>query len=446
MSFACPGVSHIGGKMPNLNYFLKLNLNEQTIPYSLNLPITTIGCSTEAQISLPYGKIDSRHCRIEKRNNKDYMIRDLRSSTGTYVNGARIIEALLNPGDRIKISDFLFEFTNDEVSYQVKPPSRVLKNFFKSSNPKWKQILESIPNMARSPYPVLILGPSGTGKELTAQAIHENSDRAEGPFICVNCCALAENLIESELFGHTKGSFTGAISERKGAFETARGGTLFLDEIGDLSYNLQAKLLRALENREIRAVGSDRVIKTDVRVISATHQNLFEKLSANTFRSDLFYRINVITITTPSLFDRMEDFEDIFFNLCKEARVRFTFDAVRLLKSHNWPGNIRELKNVVSRASALYGKRAIEESMIHGLIDFNSKDSKTFPETSLIMSKKANLVKEMEKNMILTRLRANKGNQRKTAIELGIPKSTLNDRVREYKKDLEKFKESIDES
>lgn len=430
--------------MPNVNYFLKLNVKNQIIPYSLSQPITTIGCSSEANISLPYGKIDSRHCRIEKRTNREFTIRDLRSSSGTFVNGTRIIEALLNPGDKIKVNDFNFEFTNDEQPAPKPILTYHLENFFKTKNLKWKQTLDAIPNMARSLYPVLILGPSGTGKELAAQAIHKNSTNSDGPFVSVNCSALAENLIESELFGHTKGSFTGAISDRKGAFETARGGSLFLDEIGDLSYNLQAKLLRALENREVRPVGSDMVIKTDVRVISATHQNLFEKMNANNFRSDLFYRLNVISITTPSLFDRMEDFDDIFFNLCKEVRVRFSYKAMRLLKSHNWPGNIRELKNVVSRASALYGKTTIEENMVHTLIDLNTHDPHNFNEISLVMKKRSNLIKEMEKSMILSRLHANKGNQRRTACELGMPKSTLNDRIKEYKKDIDKV-EKMDE-
>ncbi len=431
--------------MSKVNYFLKLYCNEQIIPYSLNSPLTIIGCSTDANIPLPYGKTDPRHCRIEKKDDEHYTIRDLRSSSGTFVNGTRIIEALLTPGDKIEISDFQFEFTTDEQeSTANKAFPSTLKSFFKTNNSKWSKILETIPKMAQSSYPVLILGPSGSGKELTAQAIHSNSERADGPFICVNCSALAESLIESELFGHTKGSFTGAISDRKGAFETARGGTLFLDEIGDLSYNLQAKLLRALENREIRAVGSDKVIKTDVRVISATHQNLFDKIKGNSFRSDLFYRINVITITTPSLRERMEDFEDIFYSICKEKKIRFSFSAIKLLKSHNWPGNIRELKNVVSRASALYGSQTINETMVHNLIDFNFNDPQSFPETSLILSKKENLVKEMEKNMILTRLRQNRGNQRKTAIDLGMPKSTLNDRIKGYKKELGQLERSLE--
>lgn len=430
--------------MSEVNYFLNLHLNNEITPYLLNLPITTIGCSAEANISLPYGKVDARHFRIERRGPMEFFIRDLRSSSGIFVNGVRVMEAQLKPNDKIKVGEFQFEFTSDEKVLVTRAPVRQLQIFFKSKNMIWKQVLEAIPNMARSSYPILIHGPSGTGKELTAQAIHENSMRFEGPYVCVNCSALAENLIESELFGHVKGSFTGAISDRKGAFETARGGTLFLDEIGDLPYNLQAKLLRALENKEIRAVGSDKVVRTDVRIVSASHQNLFEKIKSNQFRSDLFYRLNVITINTPSLNQRMEDFDDIFFNLCREIRVKFSYKAMKLLKSHSWPGNIRELKNVVSRASALYGNQTIDEKMILNLVDFNSGDLRNYPETSLILNKKANLVKEMEKSMILDRLRANKGNQRKTAYDLGMPRSTLNDRVREYKNELELFEKSME--
>lgn len=430
--------------MPNVNYFLKLNIKDQIVPYSLTQPMTTIGCAAEANISLPYGKIDPRHCRIEKRTNKHFTIRDLRSSSGTFVNGTRIVEALLHPGDKIKVNDFNFEFTNDEQPGPKPISSQQLESFFKTKNVKWKQTLESLPNLSRSPYPVLILGPSGTGKELAAQAIHKNSDLAEGPFVSVNCSALAENLIESELFGHTKGSFTGAISDRKGAFETARRGTLFLDEIGDLPYNLQAKLLRALENREVRPVGSDTVIKTEVRIISATHQNLFDKMKYNSFRSDLFYRLNVITLTTPALYDRMEDFDDIFYALCREIRVRFSFSAIQLLKNHTWPGNIRELKNVISRASALYGKKTIEGNMINTLIDLNTSDPNSFHDAALFIKKRSNLIKEMEKSMILSRLHANKGNQRRTASELGMPKSTLNDRIREYKKEIPSLQKDLE--
>lgn len=416
------------------NYYLKHFLKDQTIPYALISPITTLGTSPEASITLSPHSMDERHCRIERLEDSRFIIRDLRSSSGTFVNGTRIIEAILQVGDKIKINNLHFQFVSDETLSETQ-----MSRYFKTKNPKWKVQLEAIPGLARSPFPVLILGPSGSGKEITAQAIHEHSIRAAGPFITVNCSALAENLIESELFGHIKGSFTGAINDRKGAFETARGGTLFLDEIGDLPYSLQAKLLRALENNEIRPVGSDRTIRTDVRIIAATHQNLNYKILNKNFRSDLYYRLNVITIQTPSLIERIEDFEDILFSLCRENKVRFSFSAIQYLKKHTWPGNIRELKNIVSRAAALYSGETIDETLAKEFIisDQSSIDiSSTF--TPSIYGR-TNLIKEMEKQLIINRLMLNKGNQRRTAKDLGMPKSTLHDRIKLYKLDLKKL-------
>ncbi len=427
--------------MSAINYFLKLNQNDQSIPYALISPLITIGTAPEVTITLPRGSSDERHCRIERRENSQFVIRDLRSSTGTFVNDTRILEAFLLPGDKIRLNETVFEFTTDQL-VQKNEPTPLLK----SRNPQWKERLEAIPSLARTAFPVLVLGPSGSGKELIAKALHEHSNRAHGPFVSVNCSALSENLIESELFGHIKGSFTGALNDRKGAFETARGGTLFLDEIGDLPYSLQAKLLRALENNEIRSVGSDKTIKTDVRIVAATHQNLHQKIADKSFRADLFYRLNVITLQTPALADRMEDFEDIFFNLCREARTKFSFQAIQTLKNHRWPGNIRELKNVVSRAAATFPGQTIDEHLVKGLIDQTPTspfDAISNEDLIPVLSGKTNVVKEMERQLILTRLIANKGNQRRTANDLGMPKSTLHDRIKSYKIDLAKLEAEL---
>lgn len=422
------------------NFFLKLFHKDQIHLYSLKLPSITIGTASETTITLPPNSADDRHCRIERRENDLFIIRDLRSTTGTFVNNTRILEAILKCGDKIKINDLYLEFKSDTTIHKDK-----FEHFFKSKNLKWKQQLDSLPVLARTSFPVLILGPSGSGKELTALAIHENSHQSEGPFIIVNCSALAENLIESELFGHTKGSFTGAISDRKGAFESARGGTLFLDEIGDLPYNLQAKLLRALENHEIRPVGADRVVKTDVRIIAATHQNLQFKILSKSFRSDLYYRLNVITLQTPSLLERMEDFEDILFKMARDHRVKFSFAAIQKLKTYRWPGNIRELKNVVSRAAAFYSSSTINENNIQELIltDYTSVGL-PFPIENASFGK-TNVIKEVEKQMIINRLILNRGNQRKTAKDLGMPKSTLHDRLKTYKIDYVSIQKEYEE-
>lgn len=404
--------------------FLKFfDENARTLPVG---DFVTIGKDTQCQIILAGENVSDRHARIEKKDT-GYLIRDLRSQTGTFVNDARVIEAYLQAGDCIRIG---------HVEILVTSQAPLSKTFpLSSRNEVWNEELLNLGNVSKSEFPVLILGPSGTGKDVIAQTLHECSNRSSGVFVSVNCSALSETLIESELFGHIKGSFTGAISDRKGAFESARGGTLFLDEIGDLSYSLQAKLLRALENNEIRPVGADRNVKTDVRIIAATHQNLAQKIREGAFRADLYFRLNVITIAPPALSLRMEDFDGLLYSFAKKLRVRFSFNAIQRLKKHSWPGNIRELKNLVSRAAALYPQQSIEESHVEKLLDRTLLDSP--------MDLPANdipVIKEIEKQMIIKRLSVNHGNQRRTAQDLGMPKSTLHDRLKYYNIDVTNFK------
>ncbi|OFZ30386.1 MAG: transcriptional regulator [Bdellovibrionales bacterium RIFCSPHIGHO2_01_FULL_40_29] len=377
---------------------------------------------------------NDRHARLENRDGV-ILLKDLRSTSGTFVNGAQILEAILKDGDLISIgqSDFVIH------------DSKIVKKDFSltSKCDHWNQQLETLNSVGQSKYPVLLLGPSGTGKDVIAHALHDVSPFSEAPFVSVNCSALTETLVESELFGHIKGSFTGAIADRKGAFESARGGTLFLDEIGDLTYGLQAKLLRALENNEIRPVGSDRSVKTDVRIIAATHQNLYHKIREGSFRSDLFYRLNVITVETPALKERLEDFDELLYSFARQMKVRFSFNAIQALKKHDWPGNIRELRNVVARASALFPKKYIEENHIDILL--NKKERLAHLPTgvnyaSTTDANQMSVIKEIEKQMILKRLAANNGNQKRTALDLGMPKSTLHDRIRTYSIDLEQFR------
>lgn len=395
-----------------------------------------IGSDSSCQMQINMAEVDARHCRIEKRGD-DLILKDLRSRSGTFVNGARILEAQLKDGDMLSIgfADFV-----------IHDHSKSTKEFpLKSKSEFWQHTLNTLGSVAQSDYSVLLLGPSGTGKDVIAKSIHECSLRAVEPFMSVNCSALTETLVESELFGHVKGSFTGAISDRKGAFEAARGGTLFLDEIGDLPYSLQAKLLRALENEEIRPVGSDRVVKTNVRVIAATHQNLLQKIREGTFRSDLFYRLNVITVEVPSLQERMEDFEELLYSFARENRVGFSYQAVCALKKHPWPGNIRELKNFVARAATLFPKTYINETHVDNLL--NRRDKSTYlvqTATSYLQPSNApqtaSIIREIEKQMILKRLAANHGSQKLTAQDLGIPKSTLHDKIKNYRIDVKQFK------
>lgn len=392
-----------------------------------------IGSDAHCKVHLNHSLLETKHARLEIRNN-ELVIKDMRTKSGTYVNGASIIEAVLKDGDVITVADHNIVVIDTVQKTQSFP--------LESRSDHWNEQLKSLAHVAQTKYPILLLGPSGSGKDVIAQSIHQSSAQSKSLFLSVNCSALTETLVESELFGHVKGSFTGAINDRKGAFESARNGTLFLDEVGDLPYNLQSKLLRALENNEIRPVGSDRVIKTNVRIIAATHQNLYQKIRDGSFRSDLFYRLNVITVEVPSLKERMEDFDHLIYQFARQMRVRFSHNALQLLKKYEWPGNIRELKNVVSRASALYPKDYIEEKHVDTLL--NKKERIVHAPTGVAYSEESigqlSVIREIEKQMILKRLAANHGNQKRTAVDLGMPKSTLHDRIKNYNISVEQFK------
>ena len=223
-----------------------------------------------------------------------------------------------------------------------------------------QEVFKLVGRVARSDAPVLIAGESGTGKELVAKAVHEYSPRRQKEMITINCGAIPENLLESELFGHEKGSFTGAIARRAGRFEQADGGTLFLDEIGDMPLTIQVKLLRVLQDGSFSRVGANETITTDVRIIAATHKNLTEEVAAGRFREDLYYRLNVVEIRIPPLRERLEDvplLAEFFLQRITRkngmARIRLSAEAINALQSHSWPGNVRELENTIARACAL---------------------------------------------------------------------------------------------
>jgi DNA-binding NtrC family response regulator len=276
---------------------------------------------------------------------------------------------------------------------------------------------------------VLVLGETGTGKELVARAVHSSSDRAEAPFVAVNCGALPENLIESELFGHQKGAFTGADQSRAGLFEVAAGGTMFLDEIGELPLAMQAKLLRSLETGEIRRIGANESTRVDVRIVCATHRNLADMVRQGTFREDLMYRINTFEIQLPPLRDRVEDIPELARHLmCRfrpeAAHVHDLFDplAIEALRSHVWPGNIRELANVVEHASILCDRFPVTPAHL----------PRTFGNRNLMGGKLVTSgmsLKDIESHAIVAALERHHGNKAAAAEELGISLKTLYNKI-----------------
>ncbi|HGM9786755.1 TPA: two-component system response regulator GlrR [Proteus mirabilis] len=254
-------------------------------------------------------------------------------------------------------------------------------------SPQMLRLLEQAKLVAQSDVSVLINGQSGTGKEVLAQAIHRASPRAKKPFIAINCGALPEQLLESELFGHAKGAFTGAISSREGLFQAAEGGTLFLDEIGDMPMALQVKLLRVLQERKVRPLGSNRDIDIDVRILSATHRDLPKAMERNEFREDLYYRLNVVNLRIPTLSERAEDIPVLANHLLRESAKRhkpfvrsFSTDAMKCLMTASWPGNVRQLVNVIEQCVALTTAPVISEALVTQALQGENTALPTFAE------------------------------------------------------------------
>jgi DNA-binding NtrC family response regulator len=301
-----------------------------------------------------------------------------------------------------------------------------------SKNPRMQEIFQLITDVADMRSTVLIRGESGTGKELIARAIHNSGSRKNAPFVAMSCAALAETLLESELFGHERGSFTGANQQKKGKFELANGGSIFLDEIGDISPKLQVDLLRVLQERRFYRVGGSEEIQVDVRVIAATHVNLEEAVRAGTFRDDLFYRLNVIEIRIPSLRERREDipllaehFADrLAHELGKEVNG-ISAGAMDLLLRHDWPGNVRELENAIERALVTCRNGLLTEENF-GFLDQRpgARQPWTLPPSTTLQ--------ELEKMAIVSTLERTGGNIKESAGILGIDRSTLYEKIRRY--------------
>ncbi|MHB0974749.1 MAG: sigma-54-dependent transcriptional regulator [Thiobacillus sp.] len=294
-------------------------------------------------------------------------------------------------------------------------------------SPRMAKILEIVERIRERELPVLITGETGTGKEILAGAIHSVSNRSEGPFVAINCCTLPEDLLDSELFGHIKGSFTSATSNRKGLFQQAHGGTLFLDEIGDISPRLQAKLLRVLQEGEVRPVGSETAVKVDVRIIAATNRDLEQMATEGSFRSDLLFRLDVLPIDIPPLRERQEDilplaehFLDMERQRLKNGDLGLSPAAKQKLLDYDWPGNVRELKNVIERSFALYAGPVLDAGEV--AISMHAPKPSADKRKSLA---------EMEADYIRETLDACQGNQVAAARRLDISRSTLRRKLQE---------------
>ncbi|MCF8108993.1 MAG: sigma 54-interacting transcriptional regulator [Desulfohalobiaceae bacterium] len=306
------------------------------------------------------------------------------------------------------------------------------------------EVLRLVDQVADTNSTVFIHGETGTGKEMVAQTVHDNSKRAGNRLVRVNCAAMPESLLESELFGHEKGAFTGAVSRRKGCFEEAQGGTIFLDEVGELSPLAQAKLLRVLQEKEFQPLGSSRVVKVDVRIITATNKDLEHEVSIGNFRSDLYFRLNVFPVFIPPLRERGPDIlllADYFVLKYAEELGRnvnrIATSAIDLLMAYHWPGNVRELENCIERAVLLTRGNTIEARHLPPSLQMKSKDAVVQPRGKLEV-----LVGNFEKDLIVDALKDTKGNQSQAARLLGTSKRILQYKVKKYAIDFKRFKTS----
>ncbi|GMU84764.1 MAG: sigma-54-dependent Fis family transcriptional regulator [Ignavibacteriales bacterium] len=299
-----------------------------------------------------------------------------------------------------------------------------------------KKVLDLIAKVAETDVRVFITGENGTGKELVAKAIHEMSQRKNSPYVDINCAAIPNELIESELFGHEKGAFTGAIQNKTGKFELAHKGTLFLDEIGDMSLQAQAKVLRIIEEGKVEKVGGNKKTEVDVRIISATNKNLKEEIEKGNFREDLFHRLNVIPIVIPPLRERTEDipllvkaFTERISEKYKKKTKHFSHDAIELMKQLPWKGNIRELKNIVERIIIIIDKPVIQKSDLESLLPYEKQSINDLIDQSNSFQ---DFKEKAEKAFILKQLEANGWNVSKTAELLEIQRSHLYNKMKKY--------------
>jgi DNA-binding NtrC family response regulator len=390
----------------------------------------TVGKDPAADVVVDDPFVSARHLRIEARAGRWFLV-DLGSTNGTFVGGARVERAELPFGAPVALGD---------VELVLEPPAAAPERALAfegmvSRDAAMRQVFEMVERVAPADVAVTILGETGTGKELVARAVHARSPRREAPFIPVNCSAIAESLIESELFGHEKGAFSGADRLRKGAFEEANGGTIFLDEIGELPLDLQPKLLRTLELGEVKRVGASRPLTVNVRIVAATHRDLRAQVRAGKFREDLFYRLCVVPVTIPPLRQRRGDVRALAeaFLAASAPRglgLRWAEDALARLEGYDWPGNVRQLRNVVQRALLFRAEGTVVPASALVFEDTRVSAGDTGDDGTLYLP--GLTMEEIEREAIRLSLRRNRGKRAAVVKELQIAKSTVMKRIGQW--------------
>jgi DNA-binding NtrC family response regulator len=424
-----PATAPAEGAPPAARLRVRAGGRERTVP--VTAAGVVVGKDPACDAPLEDAYVSARHLRIDAEGAR-WVLRDLGSTNGTFISGARVTRAELPLGVPVHLGDA--EIVLEPRDAPEPPDAQTFEGMI-TRDAGMRQVFELVERVAASDAAVTIFGETGTGKELVARGLHARSGRREGPFIPVNCSAIAESLIESELFGHEKGAFSGAERLRKGAFEEADRGTIFLDEIGELPLDLQPKLLRVLELGEVKRVGASRPITVDVRLIAATHRDLRAQVRAGKFREDLYYRLCVVPVTVPPLRRRRGDVRalaEVFLEKAspRGALVRWSPEALQKLEAYDWPGNVRQLRNVVLRSLLFRGEGLVVPADAVTFEDTRAHASDAGDDDSLYV--RGLTLEDIEREAIRLSLRRNKGKRSAVVKELRIAKSTVMKRIGQW--------------
>jgi transcriptional regulator with GAF, ATPase, and Fis domain len=394
-----------------------------------------VGKAEDNDLVLADDTVSRHHCELSRANDGVH-VRDLGSTNGTRVQGARVSEAIVQPGTVLRVGEIEIALRPAVRNVEVMPSDKTWFGAAIGASLAMRSIFGVLEQIAHTDATVLLEGETGTGKDVLARAIWTESAHAQGPFVVVDCGALSYALLESELFGHERGSFTGAVAARQGAFELADGGTVFLDEIGELPLDVQPKLLRVLEAREFRRVGGNKTLKANVRLIAATKRNLQREVQAGKFREDLYFRLAVVPVTVPPLRARREDIPPLVRHILKGCGASLTVsdETMQVLMAHDWPGNVRELRNVLERT--VYLARASGQTELNlvtlptaagtGGEVFQFEPAKSYRET------RAKFDAEFERRYVKWLLGRHSGNVSAAAREAKMDRKHLHDMAKKH--------------
>ena len=426
---------------------------DEGLQKNLSLPVVRIGTATDNDIVLTDRAVSRHHAEIHMTP-EGLLLKDLGSTNGTFIGQLRVTEAYMNPETECSIGYSRIAIQQRTERRRVSVSRQNNLGDLVGHSKRMRELFGLIRAVASTPTTVLINGESGSGKELVAKTLHELSGR-RGPLVVFDASVADPEMVRNDLFGHIKGAFTGAHGQREGAFRRAHGGTLFIDEIGELPLDLQPRLLRALESREVSPVGSDQPVRVDVRVVAATHRNLEAMVQEGLFRADLFYRLSVVPMRVPPLREIAEDIPLLVESFIKrlELNVHISPGAMEAMQRYHWPGNVRELRNVLERAAALkQGDKIREEDLLLPSQEDTSFSHPSFPQQpatqpqtalahdvnefgeprTLPSSASRSQLRDMERQMIMETLHRNGNNKSAAARELGMPLSTLKRRLKDY--------------